>query len=161
VKPADTSERPRKESLSTTPSWLMLGFLIGAVTMYSSYERLFQKAPAEPVAPAVRVEVQRVVVPPVPDVEAIFLRYQDNAVWENDLTEVALWNPTSERFSELYEVLRTEDHYFFRSITTLTRPVAEYADEESVPIRFTESEAQRAKRLEKVPSFFRPAPPKL
>ncbi len=154
----DTVKEKRTE-LSTAPSWTLLGFLFGLVAMYSLYERLFLEPPAAPPAP-VQVEVERR-VPPVVDVEAVFLRYQDNAIWEHDLTEVALWNPSTGRFSEYFEVVRTGGRFFFRSVDALTRPVVEYEGEEPVPIRFTETEAQRAKRLEKVPSFFRPAPPQL
>jgi hypothetical protein len=71
-------------------------------------------------------------------------------VWSGDTTEVALWNPETKSFSECYEVLRTGDNYYFRTIPSLTRPVLTHGIQVESPLEFTETAKQHQQWLEEV-----------
>ena len=134
-----------KPKLSMAPSWLMLGFIVGALFVWGL-------PPRQPVAPPV---AERVEPPPVlaklalqfTVIEAVFAEWGKYAVWDNDLTEVALWSSETKSYSECYEVLRTGGSYFFRSIPHLTHPVLTHGTRDDSPLQFTETEAQRAEWL--------------
>ena len=36
--------------------------------------------------------------------EAVFQRWQTHAIWRNDVTEVAFWDPATTQFSEYVEI---------------------------------------------------------
>jgi hypothetical protein len=64
-------------------------------------------------------------------------------VWDDQVTEVALWRTETGSFSEFYEVRRVGEGYYFRSIPQLTRRVIRHGvprPKES-PLEFTETEA--------------------
>lgn len=174
----DTERKIPTGQLSRVPSWLTLGFLGGALAMYSVYPRWFGTAPAAQSevlraratapGPALPTPTPTPVVPTLAgrssleEAEAVFLLYRNDALWDNDRTEFALWNRQTDRFSEFFEVYRDElGRLYFRAIPTLTRPVIQYQDEGGRPIRFTESEENRERRLSNVPLLFREPPPKL
>lgn len=136
---------PSPKHLSKTPSWILLGFVLGVLFVWSLPSR-------EPVAPEPAV-TRTVRVPdplpvrPLDEIEAVFAVWAEHAVWAHDLTEVSLWDPLTGSFSRHYEVLRNGPEYFFRSIPQLTRPVLTYGVPDESPLRFTETEARRAERL--------------
>lgn len=151
----------------------MVGFLLGCLFTYTVQHELKKReaveAPKDPVP-----TVLTAVPPPAPeqpaapkprpsytDVEAVFAMYHEKAVWENDLTEVALWNSVTGKFSELFEVMRSGDEFYFRSLPGLTRPLIDYDNDPGLPIRFTEPVKTRERRYEHLPAIWRPAPPKL
>ena len=131
--------------MSKTPSWIMLGFLLGAVFVAALPP--LRKKPAAETASFKSVEPPRFVAPrqpgPLTTIEAVFAEWGKYAVWSDDVTEVALWNINEKAYSEFYEVRRYGDVYYFRTIPRLTRriiargkPIAES------PLQFTESEEQ-------------------
>ncbi len=146
-----TSVRPPSSGRpSPTPSWVMLGFLLGALFVWSLPRR-----PVVPVAPPV-VEKKpepppsAPAVPRVAAIEAVFEEWGQFAVWENDTTEVALWNPQANAYTDCFEVLRTSDHNYFRSIPRLTRPVLTHGVKENSPLQFTETPARHQEWLDEV-----------
>jgi hypothetical protein len=139
-------EKPHPPSiakLSKTPSWIMLGFLLGAAFVAALPP--LRKPPAEPVvreAPPPSQVVLRV-TPALTTVEAVFAEWGGHAVWSDDVTEVALWNSQERAFSDFYEVRRIEGVLYFRSIPKLTRRIiARGKPMPDSPLRFTETEEQ-------------------
>jgi hypothetical protein len=148
---------PKREALSKTPSWVMLGVLIGGVIGYTAKTHWDNRSRAEAEA-AAAVERARPTPTPTPlppppskasltDLEAVFQRWQARAVWRNDVTEVAFWDPASNQFSEYVEILRNGDDYYFRSIPHLTRPFSEETMPKEAPLRFTDPEAHPERHL--------------
>ncbi len=86
--------------------------------------------------------------PKVTDIEAVFAEWGHFAVWENDLTEVALWDVDKKSYSICYEVLRSGDAFYFRSIPRLTRPVLNHGLHGAMPLQFTETEVLRREWVE-------------
>ncbi len=134
--------RPSIKDLSKTPSWVMVGFILGALFVHS-LPRSETPAPRPIVlAPAPRpVVVER---SPLTTIEAVFAQWSEQAVWENDVTQVALWNAEVGAFVECYEVRRVDGAFYFRSISHLTNRVIQHgkAPPAECPLRFTETEEQ-------------------
>jgi hypothetical protein len=139
--PETPSSRP-----SQIPSWMMLGFILGALFVLA----LPSRTPPPPPAPA-PVPVIEPAPPPTPQrlttIEAVFAQWGRHAVWENDMTEVGLWDTATKEFSDCYEVIRSGDEYYFRSIPHLTRPVIAPVVSSDCPLQFTESEDHRLARV--------------
>lgn len=131
---------PRTPQLSKTPSWIMLGFILGALAVYT-LPRPEKKVPAPPMAaktlPAVPTPPEKPTVERAVFFEDVFAQYSGNAVWQNDLTEVAFWNAPRRAFSDCYEVMRVSDKFYFRSIPHLTRPVLKEGVPPDSPLQFT------------------------
>jgi hypothetical protein len=161
-----------REKLSKTPSWIMVGFVLGCLFAYVADRELEKrrvKIP-DPAAPAIVAAPPIEKSPAVPlsamrlsmnEVDAMFQQFTDKAVWENDITEVAVWNPVTNKFSDLVEVMRSGGLYYYRPITRLTRPLISIHPDPGVLLLFTEPEDVREKRLQDVPRIFRPPPPTL
>lgn len=140
--------------LSRTPSWVMLGFILGAafVAMLPSW----RPVPASPGAPApapVPSAPERDTAParepgPLLTIEAVFAAWQRLAVWSEDTTEVALWNAREQGFTDFYEVRRLGDVLYFRSLPRLTRRIIERGQPAESPLQFTETEEQHQQWLE-------------
>ena len=102
----------------------------------------------EPVAPAVPLSVAaravKVEASPVTTIEAVFAAWGQHAVWDKNLTEVAMWRAETGAFSEFYEVRKEDDAFYFRSIPKLTRRIIRRGTPlpDNAPLQFTESEAQ-------------------
>lgn len=160
------SEEPPvdRRKLSTIPSWVMLGFVLGIFVMlgFRSRPPAPQAATPAPVVESPATEVNESAIADQPSytvVEALFEQYRQYAFWEDDRTEIALWNTRTLDFTDYFEVLRTDTGTYYRSISTLTRlPLVNYGPPDC-PIRFTETAAQRAARLENTRANLpRPAP---
>lgn len=141
------SQPPSHKSLSKTPSWISIGFVLGALFVW-----LLPKPPPEVIEVPVRDEsipplVATRTQPDFSELEAVFSAWDSYAVWENDLTEVALWDIETSRFSRFYEVLRSGGQYYYRSISGFTQPVLTHGVEVNAPILFTESEEKREEWL--------------
>jgi len=126
---------------SQVPSWVTLGFALGALFVIALPRRapvaqevlpVVEPAPAKPEAPR-----------PISTIEAVFAAWDKYAVWSDDTTEVALWDTEKKSFSECYEVLRVGDGYYFRSILHLTRPILTHGVVDGSPLQFTETARQR------------------
>ena len=159
---------PPKEKLSKTPSWIMVGFVLGCLFAYVA-DREIQKRrdkspppPAPPpAAPATPPEVPAALRLSLNELDAIFTQSEGDAVWENDITEIVVFNSRTGKFSDFVEVMRSGPYYYYRPIARLTRPLITAEAGGGTLILFTETEAQREKRLAPLPPFLRPAPPKL
>jgi hypothetical protein len=128
---------PAAAKMSMTPSWVMLGFALGALFVWALPEA--EKTPPPP-APVERELEPRMVVTRLPrltDVEAVFAQWDRFAIWENDVTEVAYWSEETRSFSSFFEVLRSGDRLYFRSIPKLTRPLVRRGVEAQSPLLFT------------------------
>ena len=174
---SSTPQRPPSPAkLSRTPSWVLLGFILGSVFMWlltepavdfkpESNTAAIAKAPGvKPGQPGSFVEAVNALNaaapkpvsskprPPAPRqlsvVEAVFEEYGKNAVWDHNRTEIALWNADRGAFADFYEVYREEGLVYFRSIPALTRPLLAVPDRPEVPLIFTETEALRRERFE-------------
>lgn len=131
--------------MSKTPSWIMLGFILGAAFV-AALPPLRKKPPAAP--PEMRA------VPPAPStaprepqplttIEAVFADWGRHAVWSDDVTEVALWNSREKAYTDFYEVRRLGGTLYFRSIPQLTRrKLARGKPLDESPLQFTETEEQ-------------------
>ena len=131
--------------LSKTPSWIMLGFVLGALFVIAlppfgkrpppetaTYKAAPPPAPEEPRDP-----------PQLTTIEAVFEVWGQHAVWSDDVTEVALWNVRDKDFTDYYEVRRFGDMNYFRTIPKLTRRViARGKPISESPLVFTETEEQ-------------------
>jgi hypothetical protein len=133
------SQPPRPAKMSMTPSWVMLGFVLGAFFVWALPEA--EKTPPSPQpAPVQRAPEQTMLaarLPRLTDVEAVFAQWDRYAIWDNDATEVAYWSEDTNSFSNFFEVLRMGDRLFFRSIPKLTRPLIKRGVEAHSPFLFT------------------------
>jgi hypothetical protein len=159
-----------REKLSRTPSWIMVGFVLGCIFAYVAEGELEKRRPgpaAEAAAPSRAVSPVAISeTPPAMrlsqnEVDAMFRQVAENAVWENDLTQIAVWNPRTRKFSDLVEVMRSGDYFYYRPMSRLTRPLITAEAGPGVLVLFTETEALRDKRLEPIPPFLRPSTPEL
>ena len=132
-----------KPKPSLALSWVMLGFMTGVLFVWALPKR-------ESAATSAPLEQPQLVVQAAPrfaTIEAVFAEWGHYAVWYQDHTEIALWTPATQAYSDCYEVLRTDGAFFFRSINRLTRPLlthGEQANLETCPLQFTETSAQRS-----------------
>ena len=110
----------------------MVGFIAGALFAYGVRREVSRQDEAKsipPPAPApVQAEPQHSSATlkdhaSLTAIENIFAQYEGQAVWHNDLTEVALWSAETGKYSEFFEVMRSGDYFYFRSIPHLTRAV--------------------------------------
>jgi hypothetical protein len=135
---------PSPSRLSKTPSWVMLGFVLGALFVWALPRP--ENAASPPARPPIAVRLER---PKATEIEAVFAEWGRFAVWDNDLTEVALWDVDKRGYAICYEVLRSGDNLYFRSIPRLTRPVLTHGIHVATPLQFTETEAMRREWLDR------------
>lgn len=157
--------RPSRAELSKTPSWIMLGFVLGVLTVVGfRKERVPARVITPPAQTAVAVQSagnekageqgdQRSVTsrqdrPSLAVIEAVFAQWGGYAIWEDEVTEVALWNSLTNDFTDYFEVLRTSSGYFYRSMVRLRRPWTDARPPRESPLRFTEPLGHRKARLE-------------
>jgi hypothetical protein len=144
----DAPPAPAKKKPSQVPSWVTLGFVLGALFVLALPRRAaVGSAPPAVGDVAVVTPAKPAGAPRLTTIEAVFASWDKYAVWSNDITEVALWNPDTMSYSDYYEVLRAGDGYYFRSITMLTRPVLTHGVVEESPLQFTETARQRQEWL--------------
>jgi hypothetical protein len=125
----------------------MLGFLVGVLFMLALPRR--QAPPPPPAVPATPTAPPPAAPPAMTTIEAVFAQWGKYAVWDNDTTEVALWDSQTKDFTQCYQVLRAGDALFFRSIPHLTHPLLRHGlpDGENTPLQFTETAAQQREWL--------------
>lgn len=130
--------------MSKTPSWIMLGFVLGALFVFALPKRTLKPArpagavPQEPAKPAVPRDP-----PPLSRIEIIFEKYGEGAIWSDNTTEVAMWDPIEERYADFYEVRRVNGKLYFRSLPQLTRRIiARGKMPADSLLQFTETEEQ-------------------
>jgi hypothetical protein len=145
----DSPSLPNPPKPAVAPSWAMLGFLFGILFMLALPHRAAAPAAAAPSEPRLPLHTT---APRLTTIEAVFAEWGQYAVWDKDVTEVALLaDPYTQSDRECYEVLRVGGDFYFRSIPRLTRPVLTHGlpdDPKSpMPLEFTESAAQREEWL--------------
>jgi len=141
----ESTPRPPAPKLSKTPSWITLGFVLGALFVWWLPR---EEKPHSPAAtPPATVRLER---PQQTEIEAVFATWGQAAVWENDLTEVALWDAERKTYAIFYEVLRNGDTCYFRTIPQFTRPILTHGVRADSPLQFTEPEAARREWLRHV-----------
>ncbi|WP_221029681.1 hypothetical protein [Actomonas aquatica] len=169
---ADPSTETQKPS--QVPSWIMVGFAAGLLTMWgfqSGGDHDDAPAPAETTlaatassadSPPEKPRENPLSVGDKPSMEMVqelFAGLRDWAFWTDDRTEFAVWNGTTMSFSDHFEVIRLRDADYFRAIPGFSRlPIDGYGPEHS-PILFTETAEQRAKRFFEANPDKRPPPP--
>jgi hypothetical protein len=141
-------EAPPPAKPTQVPSWVMLGFALGALFVLALPKRAAVEPEARPAAEAPAPKPPG--PPPLSTIEAVFDVWGKYAVWSDDTTEVALWSPETKGYFECYEVLRMGDTYYFRSIARLTRPILAHGVVEGSPLQFTETVRQREEWLSEV-----------
>lgn len=175
--PSAKNQNPR-EKASKIPSWIMLGFILGALAFYTVGEHLRGPKKTDAAAsttaqpqPAPALESQASPTPE-PDtttqaspllregrhmslyaMDTIFRKWLVNAQWDYNTTQVVFWNPYDGKYSVPVQVLRygTEDNYeyYYQPLDKLTRPLTREARRSEAPILFTESEDVTQRRKEK------------
>lgn len=131
--------------LSKTPSWILLGFLLGALFVWTLPSEDKTAESLSGVNPPQVVQLER---PKLSDVEAVFAEWERFAVWKNNISQVAMWDTEKRSYSIFYEVLREGDGYYFRSIPQLTRPVLMRGVPDNAPLQFAETEESRRAWIE-------------
>jgi hypothetical protein len=136
-----------KSKMSKTPSWIMLGFLLGAAFIAALPP--LRKRPAAPPETSVFKAAEFAKKreprepPQVTTIEAVFATWGKYAAWSDDITEVALWSDRDKDYSDFFEVRRYGSSYYFRTIPELTRRVISRGKPmPESPLLFTESEEQ-------------------
>jgi hypothetical protein len=159
---SEPAEREAQPRMSMTPSWVMLGFLLGALFVVALPPLKKPAPPALARAPVAEPPAPKPKSPPpqLTTIEAVFSAWGENAVWSRDTTEVALWNSDEKRFSDFYEIRRFGDTLYFRTIPRLTRRVINHGKEPPMecPLQFTETEEQYREWLEHGRTERRPQP---
>jgi hypothetical protein len=135
---------PSPARMSKTPSWIMLGFVIGALFVMALPDKEKEEPPPPRPAPVVQPKAMPPrLPPPLSRIESVFAVWGRYAVWDDETTEVALWDPGEERFADYYEIRRIDGVLYFRSIPRLTRRIiARGKPMPESPLQFTESEEQ-------------------
>jgi hypothetical protein len=146
----EATSKPIPEKPSQVPSWVTLGFVLGALFILALPKRAPVAPPPVAVEEAPPVQHLPLEAPRLTTIEAVFMSWESYAVWSNDTTEVALWDPGTKSFSDCYEVIRNGTDYYFRSIPGLTRPVLTHGVVENSPLQFTETVRQREEWLDAV-----------
>ncbi|MCC6414598.1 MAG: hypothetical protein IT582_01640 [Opitutaceae bacterium] len=144
---ADEPKPPPPSRLSKTPSWLMLGFVLGAgfVWLLPRPGPRIIEVPVKDNTPPPLIALST--KPDLSELEAVWNDWQQYAVWDNDRTEVAMWDAAVGKYARFYEVLRVDGVFYFRSIPTLTRPVLTHGVSTSAPLLFTEPDGRREEWL--------------
>lgn len=147
----DAPSKPPGEKPSQIPSWVTLGFVVGALFVLALPRRAPVAPPATPtVEEAPSAPARPPAAPQVTTIEAVFAAWDQYAVWSNDMTEVALWNAGTKSYSDYYEVLKTANGYYFRSIPGFTRPILTHGVADNSPLQFTETARQRQQWLDDI-----------
>ena len=146
----DNPSEPVQGKPSQVPSWVTLGFVLGALFVLALPRRAVE-APARPAADAAAARPSKAAAAPrVTTIEAVFAAWDKYAIWSGDTTEVALWSADTMSYSECYEVLRASNGCYFRSIPKLTQPVLTHGVVDESPLQFTETARQRQEWLSEV-----------
>ena len=143
----------------------MVGFIAGALFAYGVRLEVVRQNETKPAPPPPSAPVQTEPArsgaalkdrASLNAIENIFAQYQGQAVWHNDLTEVALWNAETGKYSEFFEVMRSGDYYYFRTLPHLTRAVVRQNVDPNCPLRFTEPIDVQLKKLKETSSVWLP-----
>jgi hypothetical protein len=125
-----------KEKPSQIPSWVSLGFALGALFVMALPKRAPEAtAPAPEEPPVVKAAPQA----RISTIEAVFSDWGHLAQWTGSTTQVGLWDPGTRSYADFFEVLRVGDALYFRSIPSLTRPPLRLGIPPECPLEFAEA----------------------
>lgn len=147
----DAPSEPVVKKPSQVPSWVTLGFVLGALCVLAVPRRPAAEVPVRPIVeeappkPAKPAEAPRLTT-----IEAVFGDWDRYAVWSNSTTEVALWNSDTKGFTDFFEVMKNGEGYYYRSIPGFTRVLLTHGVPENSPLQFTETARQRQEWLDAV-----------
>jgi hypothetical protein len=149
---------PRKSS-SHVPLWMTVGFAlgIGVGAMLFRDEARPAQAPVGKQAEAIepdRGEVSRD-AGSLAALEQAFQRWGGYAVWENDTTQFAAWDPRKRKHSDFVEVRRTDGRFYFRTLRSLSRPLIDHGPKSAIPFLFTETKEMRDQFYRDHPNYNR------
>jgi hypothetical protein len=131
----DSPSTELKAKPSQIPSWVSLGFALGALFVMA----LPRRSEPETVGVPTPVPELKAVTPlRVSTIEAVFSDWGHYAQWNGATTQVGLWNPETKSYSDFFEVIRMGDSTYFRSIPALTAPVAKLDLPLECPLEFIE-----------------------
>lgn len=139
-----------------TPLWLTVGFASGLLFGWFAFH---EEKPKIHVAPPLVVKASPEPSPRPADaatlqaVEATFERWGGYAVWEDDRTELAVWNARRKSHADFYEIRREKGLFFFRTLPALSRPLVDHGVSARLPIRFTEPEWMREQFYRENPHY--------
>ncbi len=146
----DTPLEPAPRKPSPVPSWVTLGFVLGALFVLALPRRAAESAPRPAPPEEAPAPTRAPEAPRLTTIEAVFAVWGRYAVWSDGTAEVALWSPDTKSYSEFYEVTRVGEECYFRSITSLSRLVLTHGVPEDSPLQFTETARQREEWLGEV-----------
>ena len=141
----DERSEPAKEKPSQVPSWVTLGFMLGALFVLALPRRGARRAGTAPMEsePASKPPAPRA-APTITTIEAVFAAWEKYAVWSNGTTEVALWSPETKSFSEFYEVARVGETPISGPSRALRGRPHPWRADGIARLQFTETARQRA-----------------
>ena len=150
-------DAPPPAKPSPVPSWVILGFILGGLCVYTFFRSAHPVAPS-PSAAAAETPAPEAIHPVLRAqplsrflaVQELFAQSASYAVWENDTTQISVYDPDLGQFGECYEVTRRGEDYYFRTITSLTRPILTHGVPKNSLVEFTETAASRAQWLKDV-----------
>lgn len=138
---ADEIPPAPRTRLSKTPSWITLGFILGAMFVWSlPDEETKTNAALSAELPTKVMQLER---PKLTEVEAVFSEWERFAVWKNAVTQIAMWDTEKRSYTLYYEVMQQNGEYYFRSISKLTRPLLTRGVPADAPLQFAETEESR------------------
>lgn len=134
------------------PLWLTLGFAAGIGFGYLAFHEEKSKIYVAP-----PLEVRAAPVPrdagTLASLEAAFERWGGYAVWADDVTEIAGWDPRRKKYAHFFEVRRAGGQFYFRTIPALTRPLIDHGARSALPFWFTETPEMRERFYRENPDY--------
>lgn len=145
-------------SRSSGPFLATLGFALGLGFGYLVFH---QEKPKVHIAPPLQVKAEPIQrdAGTLASLEVTFERWGGYAVWHDDVTEFAAWDPRRKRHADFYEVRRVNGNFYFRTIPALTRPLIEHGSRTSLPFWFTETQEMKEKFFRDHPDYDRTKEP--
>ena len=137
----------------TPPSlWITAGFAAGLGFGWLAFR---SEPPKTYVAPPLVVQAEPVArdAGTLGALEAQFERWGGYAVWADDVTEFAFWDPRRKKHSDLYEVRRVGGRFYYRTIPALTRPLIDHGPRAAIPFQFTETQEMRDRFYRENPDY--------
>ncbi len=132
------------------PAWMTLGFALG-LGFAGIYLRTKSTVtvPEVPAAPTVLPNAPgrpMQVVPNLPhdattlgEVELQFRTWGGYAIWQNNVTQFALWNASTDSYGDFYEVRRSSRLYYFRTLPREDWPLIDHGEVVRCPLWFAET----------------------
>lgn len=140
--------------------WLTAGFAAGLGFGWLAFHSEPRKTY---VAPPLEVKAEPVTrdAGTLGALETQFERWGGYAVWADDTTEFAFWDPRRKKHSDFYEVRRIGGRFYYRTIPALTRPLIDHGPRAAIPFQFTETQEMRERFYRENPDYDPSAEPRV